>query len=290
MSPSRGTGDDEIRQVNNTAPMLKQLGNNKMPQKVNEEMSTSYPSYKSLLTANTSPQASPDLLRLHWNLNSDNVSDSIFVLDGPTNAESKGEPYSSTYQICESASHCPPVSSIIISVENLDEYADQWIEAHGLHADSNAFDEDCGPPCFDSEDVVQRCCGENRPGEGPRLEIVAEPGHFITVGQYVNEVHPWLRQLKGQLRGAASVWAGWGPQEDPEMIVRLYAMPISVDDTRGWTPGWAAFERETQAKIVCSTYGHSQLKTGHPVRSAIHKQLNGRLVLRWVTTWESLLL
>jgi hypothetical protein len=29
---------------------------------------------------------------------------------------------------------------------------------------------------------------------------------------------------------------------------------------------------------------------GHPVRSAIHKQLNGRLVLRWVTTWESLLL
>ena len=43
-------------------------------------------------------------------------------------------------------------------------------------------------------------------------------------------------------------------------------------------------------KRVSSTYGHSQLKTGHPVRSAIHKQLNGRLVLRWVTTWESLLL
>ena len=41
---------------------------------------------------------------------------------------------------------------------------------------------------------------------------------------------------------------------------------------------------------VFGTYGHSQLKTGHPVRSAIHKQLNGRLVLRWVTTWESLLL
>ncbi|KAG9651762.1 hypothetical protein KCU64_g8595, partial [Aureobasidium melanogenum] len=40
---------------------------------------------------------------------------------------------------------------------------------------------------------------------------------------------------------------------------------------------------------LSSTYGHSQLKTGHPVRSAIHKQLNGRLVLRWVTTWESLL-
>jgi hypothetical protein len=42
--------------------------------------------------------------------------------------------------------------------------------------------------------------------------------------------------------------------------------------------------------IQLRTYGHSQLKIGHPVRSAIHKQLNGRLVLRWVTTWESLLL
>ncbi|KAG9680224.1 hypothetical protein KCU87_g412, partial [Aureobasidium melanogenum] len=31
-----------------------------------------------------------------------------------------------------------------------------------------------------------------------------------------------------------------------------------------------------QLQIIC-TYGHSQLKTGHPVRSAIHKQLNGRL-------------
>ncbi|KAG9633634.1 hypothetical protein KCU64_g15735, partial [Aureobasidium melanogenum] len=45
-----------------------------------------------------------------------------------------------------------------------------------------------------------------------------------------------------------------------------------------------------KAKKISITYGHSQLKTGHPVRSAIHKQLNGRLVLRWVTTWESLLL
>ncbi|KAG9511700.1 hypothetical protein KCV07_g9987, partial [Aureobasidium melanogenum] len=44
-----------------------------------------------------------------------------------------------------------------------------------------------------------------------------------------------------------------------------------------------------QLRIICM-YGHSQLKTGHPVRSAIHKQLNGKLVLRWVTTWESLLL
>ncbi len=38
------------------------------------------------------------------------------------------------------------------------------------------------------------------------------------------------------------------------------------------------------------TYGHRQQKTGHPVRSAIHKLLIGRLVVGSVTTSESLLL
>jgi hypothetical protein len=38
------------------------------------------------------------------------------------------------------------------------------------------------------------------------------------------------------------------------------------------------------------TYGHRQQKIGHPVRSAIHKLLIGRLVVGSVTTSESLLL
>ncbi|KAH0123379.1 hypothetical protein KCU67_g17841, partial [Aureobasidium melanogenum] len=53
---------------------------------------------------------------------------------------------------------------------------------------------------------------------------------------------------------------------------------------------WDVSNYENLKPVERHTYGHSQLKTGHPVRSAIHKQLNGRLVLRWVTTWESLLL
>ncbi|KAH0342554.1 hypothetical protein KCU81_g5527, partial [Aureobasidium melanogenum] len=52
---------------------------------------------------------------------------------------------------------------------------------------------------------------------------------------------------------------------------------------------WTIVKYIHDPSSISSTYGHSQLKTGHPVRSAIHKQLNGRLVLRWVTTWESLL-
>jgi hypothetical protein len=41
--------------------------------------------------------------------------------------------------------------------------------------------------------------------------------------------------------------------------------------------------------LSISTYDHRSVKTGHPVRSAIHKHC-GRLVLEWVTIWESRLL
>ena len=41
---------------------------------------------------------------------------------------------------------------------------------------------------------------------------------------------------------------------------------------------------------LAATYDHSFLKTGHPVRSAILKQVIGRSVVGWVTTSEYLLL
>ena len=42
--------------------------------------------------------------------------------------------------------------------------------------------------------------------------------------------------------------------------------------------------------IFISTYDHRLRRTGHPVRSAIHKPQIGRSVVGWVTTSESLLL
>ncbi|KAG9964797.1 CGI-121-domain-containing protein, partial [Aureobasidium melanogenum] len=84
---------------------------------------------------------------------------------------------------------------------------------------------------------------------------------------------------------------------DQARLRKIYK--LNVQTKKGAANGTASKEseiKELETSILgvmalkeTSTYGHSQLKTGHPVRSAIHKQLNGRLVLRWVTTWESLL-
>jgi hypothetical protein len=79
-------------------------------------------------------------------------------------------------------------------------------------------------------------------------------------------------------------------------LIRSAFMYKTIDHI-GYNPEQALMNKDVKMSLIIlewihdsSTYGHSQLKTGHPVRSAIHKQLNGRLVLRWVTTWESLLL
>ena len=45
-----------------------------------------------------------------------------------------------------------------------------------------------------------------------------------------------------------------------------------------------------QFRTYTSTYDHRTRRTGHPVRSAIHKPCIGRLVVEWVTINEYLLL
>ena len=56
------------------------------------------------------------------------------------------------------------------------------------------------------------------------------------------------------------------------------------------TDAKAAMHKYILTKADPHTYGHRQLKARDPVRSPIFKQLTARLVLRWVTTWESLVL
>ena len=52
---------------------------------------------------------------------------------------------------------------------------------------------------------------------------------------------------------------------------------------------WKNFRIYFILRNIDVTYDHRLKKTGHPVRSAIHKLEIGKLVLGWVTTRESLL-
>lgn len=125
-----------------------------------------------------------------------------------------------------------------------------WVDSHEPHAFPDQFDEQAGPPRFDAQGRVKRCCGEDRPGPGPRLEIVAKDGSFVTAGQFVNTVHPWLRSLDGQLRAAAGVVHSWPLDPAIDLIVRAWSSPIRVAHTKGWKPAIFSRERQTQVKIA----------------------------------------
>lgn len=118
------------------------------------------------------------------------------------------------------------------------------------HAFPDQFDEQAGPPRFDAQGRVEYCCGEDRPGPGPQLEIVAEEGHFVTVGQFMNILHPWLRSLDGQLRTAAGVVDSRPLDPAYDLLVRAWSSPIRIADTKGWKPENHTRERQTQVNIA----------------------------------------
>ena len=162
----------------------------------------------------TNPPSSLDFFRLRWQLQSPNPTESITILQDAQDANSTQEPYSSTHPISQAPLTNPPVPSITISLEALDEYAAKWIWVHGQHAQQNPAaspspDHNTNRTShFDSQGTLSYCCSEPRPGPSPRIEIIAtQPGGFVTIGEFIDVVHPWVRGLDGALRTAMGVYA-----------------------------------------------------------------------------------
>ncbi|CAD0106716.1 unnamed protein product [Aureobasidium uvarum] len=210
---------------------------------------TYYPSYETLKSTSLQLLASADFLRLHWKLTDDDISRAITVLRDPTDETSAQERFSADHPVSKASVTYPPVSSIPVSVEPLDEYAGKWWEAHDLHADK---DDPQFRSCFDADGSVVHSCGQDRPGdEGPKLEIVAPLGHFVNVGQYVGAAHPWLRSLDHQLRLVKGEIGSWTLDPHVLLIVRpSQPSPLRIDGHEGWTPSNVDDHWRTLAKTA----------------------------------------
>lgn len=90
-------------------------------------------------------------------------------------------------------------TSISVSVDELDRWEEDWIEAHEPHApddeewESTAEDEDSGPR-------LRTCCGESRPKGPPPLLVTASTEPYITVHDFIAAVHPWISQFEDYIR------------------------------------------------------------------------------------------
>jgi hypothetical protein len=157
------------------------------------------------LTQSTPPmRASLEFLRLQWCLSSDPASPAIFVVDDPADTirDGNGVTFTPENPIAAASIGERPVSAVTVSVNILDGFYDEWCDLHS---------EDDPPADFDSTPRPQywkkRCnyCDEDapQPGPGPQLFIQAPSRYrFVTVGQYVREVLPWLKKLEPLIRRA----------------------------------------------------------------------------------------
>jgi hypothetical protein len=200
-------------------------------------MSSTYPTHEELRAAN--PQSgfvSVDFMRLRWFLEKDDLSSAIAVIQDVTDENSTQEPYSPTHPISQLSLTTPLVSAITVSMNVLDEYAREWAWVHREHADSEGCLDHEGAR-FDAEGEVEYCCNQDKPGPGPQIEVVTEPGYFVIIGKFVETVHPWLRSLDDQLRAVGGVVSCW--PLDPAIPICVWPTnpsPLRVHGHEGMTP------------------------------------------------------
>lgn len=189
------------------------------------------PTYEDLRASRTPAKATTDFFRLRWFLQSDNLSDSITIIQDAANHKSPQDAYTSTHPVLQAALTNPPVSAITVSVPILDDFDKDWRNLHSEHADTVEGSR------LDAENVVEYCCGQDSPGPAPCVKVEAKPGHFSTIGQFVDVVHPWLQGL------VSTVHAAWGMWDEGPLdhSVKLFIYPtrpspLPVITTRWWTP------------------------------------------------------
>ena len=226
-------------------------------------MTFPHPTHSSLKALNPHRSfASIDFMRLRWFLSdhdppSSAIATNITIIRDATDSDSPQEPYSPTHPISNLPLTSPPVSSITVSLEILDEYAQEWISVHREHADPE--EDDCCPDHdaarFDAEGTVEYCCNQDKPGPGPQIEVVAEqPGAFVTIGNFVKVVHPWLRSLDGQLRAAKGVVSCW-PLDSavPICVWPTSTSPLRIHGHEGMRPDNWAYDWDLLAKTARKT-------------------------------------
>jgi PHD/YefM family antitoxin component YafN of YafNO toxin-antitoxin module len=165
------------------------------------------PSFEAACATHQQVVFTHDARRLYWTLNGPLVS-AIFVMDNDYyDPDTPLEPYClhagpepSWSSVAQSPLTEPKISSVTVSVEQLDDWEDQWFELHRDHAvpirdDSN----DQMSPVYESDQEEEEetgsflnCDCKNRPPSTKFSLVVNATEGFLTIHDYVSVVHPWL--------------------------------------------------------------------------------------------------
>ncbi|KAH7348969.1 hypothetical protein BKA65DRAFT_455485 [Rhexocercosporidium sp. MPI-PUGE-AT-0058] len=145
----------------------------------------------------------------------------------------------------------PKVSSVEASVEDLERWSSNWMEHHRGHVAqeiitygemsnddrpyASEMNEDGSWDADSDTEYVLGCCGEDRP-EDVDAKLVVHPSagcDFVTIGDYVSAVHPWLMSLREDILFAKIPMASRPPPLPTELMVAR-GPHHDIKDREGW--------------------------------------------------------
>jgi hypothetical protein len=195
-----------------------------------------WPSYKAVRKAGQRIEPSLDARRLYWTLQG-SLSSAIRVMDDKFHdPDSPLEPYcdqmtspQSLSPISHSTLTEPRILSVTVSIDQLEEWGNQWYDEHREHTDPE-YQEAMGNSVrfgplagYDSDyddgsEHLLRCCGEDCPPQATL--VVKATGTFLTINDYVTAVHPWLMgHRENILKATGYLEGGDSLPDDAELMV-----------------------------------------------------------------------
>lgn len=192
---------------------------------------------------------SVDAHRLRWIVQEGPIEESIHVIDDATNANSTLKPYKTKsgelHPIHTSSISLLPKKGLTVTLPALYNYILYDMCDPEDHSD---YDEETGERAFDE----------------PKCEIKAENGEFITIGEYIDAVYPWLVSLRERyIRDASDPTFPW------DSSVQLWVTPATIlggiklkeiedrtDSNKDQVAGWASDQKslkgmwETMAEVA----------------------------------------
>lgn len=179
--------------------------------------SPSYPTFEELFNVRTKVTPSTAGRRIFWELNGPFPA-ALHVMKN-IHSPTSLTPYFSngTWHPISQESLCEPkISSVIVSVTQLQNWESDWKDCHMRHGELGEAQEgrrygdlsDYDPNGdSDREEHLLGYCGEPRPRKkNVKILVKAASGTFVTVHDYLSTVHPWLMGLKEDITKAENVW------------------------------------------------------------------------------------
>lgn len=173
------------------------------------------------------PAASADFLRLRWQIKEGPIEQLIHVLEDAEDSHSAKTPFQDTFgqlhAISEKPFSEPPMSHFMVRIDQIDG-RQSW-----KRSCEDDYEEDQGDE-FDLETALPVGW------KGPYLEISSR-GEFITIGEYVAAVHPWLVSLQPKYLREIGLMFEQDFSPDVELwlnVIRIADLMILNSDWRMW--------------------------------------------------------